>query len=81
VKRDFGANRLWPVAYANEVPCDIPSARVLNEGGYEAGWDRDKGPGGRGATGGNILFCGWAAPLAPRVEERRFTALRSLLKQ
>jgi hypothetical protein len=58
----------------------IPSARVLNEGRYEAGWDRDKGPGVRGATG-NIQFYGWAAPLAPGVEDRRFAALRSLLKQ
>ena len=80
MKRDFGADRLWPVAYANEVPCYIPSARVLNEAGYEAAWDRDKGAGVRRATG-NILFYGWAAPLAPGVEDRRFTALRSLLKR
>jgi hypothetical protein len=78
LKRDFGADRVWPVAYANEVPCYIPSARVLREGGYEAGWDRDQGPGVPGATG-NILFYGWAAPLAPGVEQQIFTAVKSLL--
>jgi hypothetical protein len=78
LKRDFGADRIWPFAYANEVPCYIPSARVLKEGGYEAGWDRDQGPGVPGATG-NICFYGWAAPLAAGVEERVFTAVKSLL--
>jgi hypothetical protein len=78
LKREFGAERVWPVAYANEVPCYIPSARVLSEGGYEAGWDRDQGPGVPGATG-NILFYGWAAPLAPGVEDRIFAAVRSQL--
>ena len=62
------------------MPCYNPSARLLNEEGYEAGADRDKGPGVPGPTG-NILFYGWAAPLAPGVEDRRFAALRSLLKQ
>jgi hypothetical protein len=80
LKRDFGADQVWPVAYANEVPCYIPSARVLSEGGYEAGWDRDQGPGVPGATS-NILFYGWAAPLAPGVEDRVFTAVKSLLRQ
>jgi hypothetical protein len=80
LKRDFGADRVWPVAYANEVPCYIPSARVLREGGYEAGWDSDQGPRVPGATS-NILFYGWAAPLAPGVEERIFTAVKSLLTQ
>jgi hypothetical protein len=80
LKRDFGADRVWPVAYANEVPCYIPSERVLREGGYEAGWDLDQGPGVPGATG-NILFYGWAAPLAPGVEDRILTTVHSLLNR
>jgi hypothetical protein len=80
LKREFGADRVWPVAYANEVPCYIPSDGVLREGGYEAGWDRDQGPGVPGATS-NILFYGWAAPLAPGVEDRIFKAVRSLLNE
>ena len=80
LKRDLGADRVWPVAYANEVPCYIPSARVLKEGGYEAGWDLEQGPGVPGATG-NILFYGWAAPLRPGVEDRVLAAVHSLLKK
>lgn len=36
LKREFDAARLWVTAYANDVPCYIPSVRILNEGGYEA---------------------------------------------
>jgi putative membrane-bound dehydrogenase-like protein len=32
----FDPSRLWVVAYTNDVPCYIPSARILREGGYEA---------------------------------------------
>jgi hypothetical protein len=36
LKKAFDPARLWINAYANDVPCYIPSVRVLNEGGYEA---------------------------------------------
>jgi hypothetical protein len=36
LKNDFGADRAWVNAYANDVPCYIASARVIREGGYEA---------------------------------------------
>jgi len=36
LKNDFGADRTWVNAYANDVPCYIASARVIREGGYEA---------------------------------------------
>jgi hypothetical protein len=36
LKRELDASRLWVNAYANDVPCYIPSRRVLAEGGYEA---------------------------------------------
>ncbi len=36
LKREFGAERMWVNAYANHVPCYIPSTRILAEGGYEA---------------------------------------------
>jgi neutral ceramidase len=36
LKREFDAGRLWVNAYANDVPCYIPSRRILAEGGYEA---------------------------------------------
>jgi hypothetical protein len=37
LKREFDASRLWVTAYANDVPCYIPSRRVWQEGGYEGG--------------------------------------------
>ncbi|MEO6183568.1 MAG: neutral/alkaline non-lysosomal ceramidase N-terminal domain-containing protein, partial [Verrucomicrobiota bacterium] len=37
LKKEFDPTRLWVNAYANEVPCYIPSRRIRNEGGYEGG--------------------------------------------
>jgi neutral ceramidase len=36
LKRKFDKSRLWVNAYSNDVPCYIPSRRILEEGGYEA---------------------------------------------
>lgn len=36
LKRELDPQRLWVSAYANYVPCYIPSRRILAEGGYEA---------------------------------------------
>ena len=36
LKRELDHARVWVNAYANDVPCYIPSRRVLAEGGYEA---------------------------------------------
>jgi putative membrane-bound dehydrogenase-like protein len=36
LKHDFDAVRLWVCGYSNDVPCYIPSKRILKEGGYEA---------------------------------------------
>jgi Neutral/alkaline non-lysosomal ceramidase, N-terminal len=35
LKRELDSSRLLVQAYANDVPCYIPSERVLREGGYE----------------------------------------------
>ncbi len=35
LKKEFA--RVWINAYANDVPCYIPSERILKEGGYEGG--------------------------------------------
>jgi neutral ceramidase len=37
LKREYNASRLWVNAYANDVPCYIPSKRIWREGGYEGG--------------------------------------------
>jgi len=36
LKWEIDQNRLWIAAYSNDVPCYIPSRRILSEGGYEA---------------------------------------------
>jgi len=36
IKRTLAEDHPWAVGYAYEVPCYIPSARILKEGGYEA---------------------------------------------
>ena len=36
LKRLFAADHPWTIGYAYEVPCYIPSARLIKEGGYEA---------------------------------------------
>ncbi|HZR16762.1 MAG TPA: neutral/alkaline non-lysosomal ceramidase N-terminal domain-containing protein [Verrucomicrobiae bacterium] len=36
IKRLLAADHPWTIGYAFEVPCYIPSARVIKEGGYEA---------------------------------------------
>jgi putative membrane-bound dehydrogenase-like protein len=37
LKKELHSQRLWVNAYANHVPCYIPSERILKEGGYEGG--------------------------------------------
>lgn len=34
-KTEYDRKRLWVSGYSNDVPCYIPSARILAEGGYE----------------------------------------------
>lgn len=36
LKKELGENKVWVNAYSNDMPCYIPSLRVLREGGYEA---------------------------------------------
>lgn len=48
--------KLWITSYANDVPCYIPSERVLREGGYE----------GRNA----MVWYDLPAPLAPGLEKK-----------
>ena len=65
LKREFDAARLWVNAYANDVPCSIPSERILCEGGYEGG--------------GAMIYYDRPTRLAPGVEERIVSTVRRLL--
>jgi neutral ceramidase len=78
LKRELGAARTIVLGYANEVPCYIPSEKVLAEGGYEAGWNAEFG---KTLAAGSILFYGWPTPFAPGVEERLIQAVHALVQK
>jgi hypothetical protein len=65
LKRELGAERVWVNAYANHVPCYIPSTRVLAEGGYEAEHAMD--------------YYGLPTRLAPDVEDRIVRTVHALV--
>ena len=65
IKWETDAQRLWVVAYSNDVPCYIPSRRVLSEGGYEAD--------------SSLIYYGHASRFAPEVEDLIVRAVHDLL--
>ncbi len=65
LKRGCDGAKLWMNAYANDVPCYIPSRRVLEEGGYEAA--------------GAMLYYDRPTKLAPQVDELIIAAVREIL--
>ena len=78
LKKELGPEKTWVVGYANEVPCYIPSEKVLAESGYEPGWDPANG---RAIAGGSMMFYGWPTPFAPGIEERIISAAEALVKE
>ena len=64
LKREFDRSRLWVNAYSNDVPCYIPSRRILDEGGYEGG--------------GAMIYYDRPTKVAPDVEERIIGAVHAL---
>ena len=77
LKKELGPERTWVVGYANEVPCYIPSEKVLAESGYEPGWDPANG---RAIAGGSMMYYGWPVPFAPGIEERIISAATALAR-
>lgn len=68
LKRELtGPAAVWVAGYSNDVFGYVPSLRVLNEGGYEAG--------------GAFRFSALPGPFAPTVEERIVTTVHELVKQ
>ena len=65
LKREFDHGRLWVNAYANDVPCYIPSRRIWQEGGYEGG--------------GAMIFYGQPTRLAADTEDRIVNAVHELM--
>lgn len=65
IKREYDRSRLWVNGYANDVPCYVPSRRVLEEGGYE----------GAGA----MVYYDRPTKFAPDVEERIMGAVQAVM--
>ncbi|HMJ64724.1 MAG TPA: neutral/alkaline non-lysosomal ceramidase N-terminal domain-containing protein, partial [Candidatus Binatia bacterium] len=65
LKKEFDSARLWVTAYANDVPCYIPSRRILQEGGYEAE--------------GSLWYYDRPARLAPESEDLIVNTVHDLL--
>lgn len=65
LKKEYDPARLWVNAYANDVPCYIPSKRIWNEGGYEGG--------------GAMIYYDRPTRLAENTEELIFNALHELM--
>ena len=55
LKRVLAEEHPWTIGYAYEVPCYIPSARVLKEGGYEAE--------------SSLIYYGFYGPFRPEIED------------
>lgn len=65
IKHEFDRERLWVNGYSNDVPCYVPSRRVLDEGGYE----------GAGA----MVYYDRPTKFASDVEERIMAAVHDLM--
>jgi hypothetical protein len=65
LKRELDGSRLWVTAYANDVPCYIVTRRILEEGGYEPDF--------------SMIYYGRPTRLAPGVEDRIITAVKSIV--
>ena len=65
LKWEIDAERLWVAAYSNDVPCYIPSRRVLSEGGYEADF--------------SMIYYGHPSRLAPATEDLIIQTVHALL--
>lgn len=66
-QREFGKQNLVVLGYSNDVPCYIPSLRVLREGGYEAN--------------DSMIYYGQPGPFADDVEESVFASIRRVMKR
>jgi neutral ceramidase len=66
-QREFGKQNLVVLGYSNDVPCYIPSLRILREGGYEAN--------------DSMIYYGQPGPFADDVEETIFASIRRVMKR
>lgn len=67
IKRILADCHPWPVGYAYEVPCYIPSARLIKEGGYE--------------TESSMVYYGFYGPFRGETEATLLSRVSSLTSQ
>ncbi len=67
LKREYDKERMWVNSYSNNVPCYIPSERVLKEGGYEGG--------------GAMLYYARPGKFAPGLEDKIIGAVHELVPE
>jgi hypothetical protein len=67
LKRVLADDHPWPIGYAYEVPCYIPSARLIKEGGYEAD--------------SSLIYYGYYGPLRAGIELQLLNRLDALVSQ
>jgi neutral ceramidase len=65
LKWETDSERIWVAAYSNDVPCYIPSRRVLSEGGYEADF--------------SMIYYGHPSRFAPATEDLIIQTVHALL--
>ncbi len=66
LKRMLASDHLWPIGYAYEVPCYIPSARLIKEGGYE--------------TESSMIYYGFYGPFRGEIETRLLNRLETMVR-
>jgi neutral ceramidase len=67
LKRLLADDHPWPIGYAYEVPCYIPSARLIKEGGYEAE--------------SSLIYYGYYGPLRGEIEMRLLNRFGTLVSE
>jgi len=66
LKRMLASDHPWPIGYAYEVPCYIPSARLIKEGGYE--------------TESSMIYYGFYGPFRGEIETQLVNRLEALVR-
>jgi hypothetical protein len=66
LKRLLADDQPWLVGYAYEVPCYIPSARVIKEGGYESDY--------------SLIYYGFYGPFRASIEDLLVNRLTTLVR-
>jgi hypothetical protein len=67
LKRVLADDHPWPIGYAYEVPCYIPSARLIKEGGYE--------------TESSLIYYGFYGPFRGEIETLLVNRLEALVRR